>query len=246
MADNFDFDNTIFNNDGADPAAQQPTPEFQPGYEAPVGYESPVEYDGTAVDAFDDLDSYADQDPSADNAPEYTPADGEPDEPAEPYDKSSSGIGGFIGSIGTKGKICLIVAVVLLFICIIMLASASRKAKSKKPSTEPVSVPEIEQTSDIVVVPTEPVTMQFTGGAGTYTVDTDNSTLALRPNASTEYDVITRIPDRTVIEVLFVDDFSNEGESWGYVVYDGQAGWVNMQFLAPGAQESASAVSTLG
>lgn len=71
-------------------------------------------------------------------------------------------------------------------------------------------------------------------GSGTYRVETGSTAeLNMRIAADKESDVVTRIPNGTQLEVMFIDDTDvAEGEpGWGYVSYNGEKGWVFMEYL---------------
>lgn len=244
MADNFNFDGSIFEDNN--------TPQAE-------GYSAPESADAGAFGADDSYgDFYApdttDQAPGAfedisDASDDYQSDSPDPEDDGEYDDFESRGIKGFIDNFGGKSRILLIITIVLLLFFLIVLGVSGRNAKKNhKTQLEPVStLPVIELPSEVpVTVPAETQTVQLSGGAGTYTVDTGDNTLALRPNASTDYDAILRLNSGTVVEVLFVDDFSNEGESWGYIVYDNHAGWVNMAYLTQGSVEVTTAQNSLG
>ncbi len=244
MADNFDFDGSIIENPNnpqndnySDPAADA-SGAF--GADDTYGdFYTPDSTDQPPID-FENLDGSADG-----------PQDMSDPQDEEGYDDfEERGIKAFLGSIGGKSKTLLIIAIALLLIFLIIFLAAGRKAKNNnnKPSEEPVSLPPvIELPSELpVTVPAESQTVQLSGGTGEYTVNTGDNTLALRPTASTEYDAILRLNSGTVVKVLFVDDFSNVNDSWGYIEYEGNAGWVNMNYLLPGAVEVTTAASSLG
>lgn len=67
-------------------------------------------------------------------------------------------------------------------------------------------------------------------GAGNYVVATGSTAdLNMRPTAGTQYSPIVAIPNGTSVQVLFVDDSSSP--SWGYIEYNGERGWVSMDYL---------------
>lgn len=122
--------------------------------------------------------------------------------------------------------IMIAAAAVLLIVMLALIINGITSNKEKEePSTEPpVIVQEAEKTtddSDIAVL-----------SSGKYKVDTDG--LNLRPSANTDYAPITQIPKDTVVTVLFIDDSQVKSSSdygWAYVEYNGQRGWVSMEYL---------------
>lgn len=118
------------------------------------------------------------------------------------------------------------VIVLILVLALIIHGVSSGKKKEETPSAAPVqNIVEPDTQED----PTDDV---LPNGTGRYLVNSSVG-LKLRPTASTDYDYLALIPDGTSLTVLFVDD-SNAGESgygWGYVEYNGQRGWVSMEFL---------------
>lgn len=69
----------------------------------------------------------------------------------------------------------------------------------------------------------------------TYTVNTgSDADLNMRLAADRDSDVVKRIPNGTELEVMFIDDSeadSADGYGWGYVEYNGERGWVFMEYL---------------
>ena len=72
-------------------------------------------------------------------------------------------------------------------------------------------------------------------GTGRYKVDTgSDADLNMRLAADRNSDQIGRIPNGTMIDVLFVDDSEAKGPNdygWGYVEYNNKRGWVFMEYL---------------
>ncbi len=121
----------------------------------------------------------------------------------------------------------LAAAVVLLIVILALIIHSvgSNKTDEEIPSSTPSYIQDEVTTDD------EPETTVIAAvGAGKYTVTLDSAThLNIRPSAGTKYDFIARVPNGTVVDVMFVDD---SGEtSWGYIEYDGVRGWVSMDYL---------------
>lgn len=123
-------------------------------------------------------------------------------------------------------------AVVLLLIVIILIASGVKANKKEIPEAE-------ISTDDPAVLYNDPGTNNNTNntivavGAGKYKVNTgSDADLNMRRAAGSKYDRITSIPNGTVVDVLFVDD-QVDAKGWGYIRYNGDSGWVSMEFLTP-------------
>ena len=121
-------------------------------------------------------------------------------------------------------------AVVLLLIVIVLIASGVNANKKDIPKAEP-------STEDVAVRYNEPDTNAnntvVAVGAGKYKVNTgSDADLNMRRAAGRTYDLITRIPNGTVVDVLFVDD-QVDAKGWGYIRYNGDSGWVSMEYLTP-------------
>ena len=61
---------------------------------------------------------------------------------------------------------------------------------------------------------------------GSYSVDTNGTNLIMRSGAGTNYNIVTRIPDKTVLNVTSINS------NWGYTSYNGSSGWVCLDFAA--------------
>lgn len=124
-------------------------------------------------------------------------------------------------------------AFIALVLVIVIIASVSGEKKDNEKTDAPVSsdsyITEEPSTDE------EPVadTIEL-NGSGFYIVDTENdSSLNMRPTASTDFPVMTKIPDGTRVQVLFVDDAdqTDDKQGWGYIEYNGNRGWVSMDYL---------------
>lgn len=65
--------------------------------------------------------------------------------------------------------------------------------------------------------------------AGNYTVNTPGTTLNFRSESSTASEVLNSIPDGTAVVVKEV--VQADGMYWGKIEYDGDTGWVSMEYL---------------
>lgn len=130
--------------------------------------------------------------------------------------------------------IMIAAAVVLLIVIIALIAHGVSAGKEKKePASANTPVVVQEQTTD-----DEPDhSAVLPNGTGTYKVTTgSDSDLNMRLAADRNSDVVTRIPNGTELQILFVDDSGVETSSdygWGYVEYNGERGWVYMEYMAP-------------
>lgn len=130
-----------------------------------------------------------------------------------------------------RRKLIIICAAVVLFIIILSVAIHSAKSNKKveESSTEPPVV---------YVVPEETTDSALTASVsvGTYKVNTGDNDVPLnvRMAASSDTTALTSIPNGTTVTVLYVDDSdkaNNNNYGWGYLEYDGQRGWVSMEYL---------------
>lgn len=124
--------------------------------------------------------------------------------------------------------IMIAAAVVLLIVIIALIAHG---VSSGNETNEPVSVdtPAVvqEQTTN------EPVnTVVKQDAAGTYRVTTSGIPLNLRLAADSSSERLEQISNGTELEVFYIDD-SSSGYGWGYVEYNGQRGWVSMEYMTP-------------
>ncbi|MCR5782712.1 MAG: SH3 domain-containing protein [Clostridia bacterium] len=246
MADNFDFDGSIFGNSNDNQ---------NEGYSVP---------ESADTDTFGAEDSYGDfyapetvdQQPGSfedfGNDP-YEPRNDNPDiqDNADYDDYEERGIKAFVNSFGGKSRILLIVTIALLLIFLIVLLVSGRNAnnKNKDSTDEDVSKESVvELSSDLPVnIPAEGQTYPHADNTGTYTVDTGtNPGLNLRLAASTSSEALTMIMNGDQVDVLFVDDFSDEGYRWGYVYKGDKAGWVRMDYLRQGNVEVTTSNESLG
>ena len=123
-------------------------------------------------------------------------------------------------------------AVIALILIIVIIASVAGGKKDKDKTDAPVSSDSYiqeEPKTDAEPVISSPVL----NGAGFYVVSTENSSLNMRPTAGTDYGVMVKIPSGTRVEVLFIDDSDSttSEKGWGYIEYNGNRGWVSMDYL---------------
>lgn len=147
----------------------------------------------------------------------------------------------FFGTLGERIKkadrrllIMIAAAVVLLIVIIALIAHGVSAGKEKKePASANTPVVVQEQTTD-----DEPDNSSVKpDGTGAYKVTTgSDSDLNMRLAADRNSDVVTRIPNGTELQILFVDDSgvtTSSDYGWGYVEYNGERGWVYMEYMTP-------------
>ena len=143
-------------------------------------------------------------------------------------------LGRFAGKIKRMDKRFLVlsgIAIVLVIVMISLIIHGIKINKEEVTTTSPdYSNITVATTTDVE----EPDTVVL-NGAGMYRINTGASPyLNMRLAADKDSAVVTTIPNGTQIEVLFVDDRDVETEDdfgWGYVEYNGERGWVFMQYL---------------
>lgn len=141
----------------------------------------------------------------------------------------------FINGVVTNVKkmdkrfLMMLIAAVALLIVILALIIHSVGA-NKSDENEDTTVPSSYITEEPSTEDEPAVNTVIAVGAGKYKIDTgSDSPLNMRPTAGTDYGVITTIPNGTQVDVLFVDDSSED--KWGYIEYGGSRGWVAMEYL---------------
>jgi len=120
-------------------------------------------------------------------------------------------------------------AAVLVIIIFALIINGLTSDKDKDPVNSNDNIVSVDEpsTDDNIL----PVQMN---GSGTYKVETGSTAeLNMRIAADKESEVVTRIPNGTQLEVMFIDDTGvAEGDfGWGYVNYNGERGWVFMEYL---------------
>ncbi len=116
---------------------------------------------------------------------------------------------------------------------IVIFALIINGLTSDKDNNDPVSsqnntVIADEPSTDENILPVQ------TNGSGKYKVETGSTAaLNMRIAADKESEVLEKIPNGTELEVMFIDDTGvSEGDfGWGYVSYNGERGWVFMEYL---------------
>ena len=123
---------------------------------------------------------------------------------------------------------------VALVLVIVMLALIIGGVKANKNDEETTTAPVSSNITEITT-DAEPEADVYLNGAGMYTINTGTTpNLNMRIAADGESSILTKIPNGTQIEVMFVDDSGVETPDdfgWGYVEYNGQRGWVSMKYL---------------
>ena len=149
-------------------------------------------------------------------------------------DKIAAFLAKTVKTIKKMDRRMLIMISAAAVLVIIIFALIINGLSSDKDNKEPVG----SQNDNIVAVdePSTEDNISFveTNGSGMYRVETGSTAeLNMRLAADKESDVVTRIPNGTQLEVLFIDDIGvADGEyGWGYVNYNGERGWVFMEYL---------------
>ena len=152
----------------------------------------------------------------------------------EILENAAEQLGRFVGKLKRMDRRFLIMAGVAVVLVIVMLALIIHGVKvnreDEESSTNPVTSNISEWTTDA-----EPEDAVILNGAGKYKVDTGSSPyLNMRLAADRESDVVTTIPNGTELDVMFIDDSEvtdTDDYGWGYVEYNGERGWVFMEYL---------------
>lgn len=152
----------------------------------------------------------------------------------EILENAAEQLGRFVGKLKRMDRRFLIMAGVAVVLVIVMLALIIHGVKvnreDEESSTNPASSNISEWTTD-----DEPEDTVILNGAGKYKVDTGSSPyLNMRLAADRESAVVTTIPNGTELEVMFIDDSEvtdADDYGWGYVEYNGERGWVFMEYL---------------
>ncbi|MBR5233296.1 MAG: SH3 domain-containing protein [Clostridia bacterium] len=149
-------------------------------------------------------------------------------------DKIAAFLAKTVKTIKKMDRRLLIMISAAVVLVIIIFALIINGLSSDKDNDEPVTPQDNIVSLDEPSTDYENILPVQTNGAGTYKVETGSAAeLNMRLAADKESDVITTIPNGTQLEVMFIDDFgAAEGEAgWGYVNYNGERGWVFMQYL---------------
>lgn len=147
-------------------------------------------------------------------------------------DKIAAFLAKTVKTIRKMDKRMLIMISAAVVLVIIIFALIINGLTSDKDNNEPVESGNIvsvdEPSTEDNILPVQ------TNGAGTYKVETGSTAeLNMRIAADKESEVVTRIPNGTQLEVMFIDntDVADGDFGWGYVNYNGERGWVFMQYL---------------
>ena len=129
----------------------------------------------------------------------------------------------------------LVLSGIAIVLVIVMLSLIIHGIKTNKEAETTTKAPDYSNITDVPTTDEDVADTVVLVGAGKYKVNTGSSPyLNMRLAADKESAVVTTIPNGTQIEVLFVDDrdVTEENEfGWGYVEYNGERGWVFMQYL---------------
>lgn len=143
-------------------------------------------------------------------------------------------LGRFVGKLKRMDKRFLIMAGVAIVLVIVMLALIIHGVKSNKEEEERSTNADSSNITEWTTED-EPDISVMLNGAGKYKINTGSSpSLNMRLAADRDSAVVTTIPNGTEIEVMFVDDRDVETPDdfgWGYVEYNGERGWVFMEYL---------------
>ena len=144
-------------------------------------------------------------------------------------------LGRTAGKLKRMDRRFLVLSGIAIVLVIVMLSLIIHGIKTNKEAETTTKAPDYSNITD---VPTTDEDVQDTVvlvGAGKYKVNTGSSPyLNMRLAADKESAVVTTIPNGTEIEVMFVDDrdvVDADDFGWGYVEYNGERGWVFMQYL---------------
>ena len=148
-------------------------------------------------------------------------------------DKIAAFLAKTVKTIKKMDRRMLIMVSAAAVLVIIILALIINGVASDKDNKDPV------ESQDTIVSMEEPSTDENIlpvqmNGAGTYKVETGSTAaLNMRIAADKESEVLEKIPNGTQLEVMFIDDTDvAEGDfGWGYVSYNGERGWVFMEYL---------------
>ncbi|MBE6813297.1 MAG: hypothetical protein E7523_10520 [Ruminococcaceae bacterium] len=154
-----------------------------------------------------------------------------------------------------SGKIIgLCVAVAVLILGCSLLGVKFLNKSDEIPSVGQESTPvatdattATEATATEPVSATEPVTIEpditVAGIAAFADVDDeyDGEALNMRRGPAREYDLITTVPDESSVTIL---GYSDNGESWVYIEYNGYKGWVLSKYVTPQGTQSSDSKKT--
>ena len=143
-------------------------------------------------------------------------------------------LGRAAGKLKRMDRRFLVLSGIAIVLVIVMLSLIIHGIKTNK-EVETTTLPDYSNITDVPTTDVEVEDTVVLVGAGKYKINTGSSPyLNMRLAADKDSAVVTTIPNGTEIEVLFVDDrdVTEENEfGWGYVEYNGERGWVFMQYL---------------
>lgn len=135
----------------------------------------------------------------------------------------------------------LIIVLFILSACLLGVVVSDRRqdSSSEPPKVSDSSPSDSAPTGSVPAGSSLPPVSNPTAvnGTGSYTVNTTADALNVRGTPNSDGDVVTQIPKGTQISVTAVSG------SWGYVTYNGQSGWVSMNYLVAVPQSSAPQTS---
>lgn len=144
-------------------------------------------------------------------------------------------LGRFAGKLKRMDRRFLVLSGIAIVLVIVMLSLIIHGIKTNKEAETTTKAPDYSNITDVPSTEEDVQDTVVLVGAGKYKVNTGSSPyLNMRLAADKESAVVTTIPNGTEIEVMFVDDrdVTEENEfGWGYVEYNGERGWVFMQYL---------------
>lgn len=129
---------------------------------------------------------------------------------------------------------CVAIILVIVIVIFIVKGVSSNKAEKEDGTVAPntPAYGEREPTSA-----DESPDAALGNKAGKYKVSTGGDTpLNLRMAADKTSPALITIPNDAVIDIFYVDDSEaddNNGYGWGYTQYNGERGWVFMEYVKP-------------
>ena len=144
-------------------------------------------------------------------------------------------LGRFAGKLKRMDRRFLVLSGIAIVLVIVMLSLIIHGIKINQTEEITTTTNNVSNITDATTTDVEEANTVVLNGAGMYKINTGKSPyLNMRLAADKESAVVTTIPNGTEIEVLFIDDRdveTDEDFGWGYVEYNGDRGWVFMQYL---------------
>ena len=144
-------------------------------------------------------------------------------------------LGRTAGKLKRMDRRFLVLSGIAIVLVIVMLSLIIHGIKKNKEAETTTKAPDYSNITDVPSTEEDVQDTVVLVGAGKYKVNTGSSPyLNMRLAADKESAVVTTIPNGTEIEVMFVDDrdvVDADDFGWGYVEYNGERGWVFMQYL---------------